>query len=325
MDDLRDSPLVSAIVPAYQRAHLLERAVKSALNAGKNVEVILVNDASPDDETAGECDRLGAQLPNVRVVHHAHNTGVAGARNTGIGLARGEFIAFVDCDDIRLPDSFEPQIAALQANPAALFCYGRSHIARSDDLRPLYVSPRNLPQLPSGDIWEFLLEFCPFWPVATLVRRRAFDEVGLMDTALTKCDDWDLWIRLSEVAPVAAVEDVVAIYRKTDPSSTQQTADLPAVFRPLLLVQKKAFQSPRGTRLTPGRQRALRRITTEICLYLLLATAIQHLRYNRKKAFASLLFAIQCAPLLSLQVVAHVAGCRLRRRRIRVPAPLTRM
>src|SRR5260370_1068949 len=103
---------ISVIIPTHARPHLLARAVESARAAGTNVEVIVVDDASID-ATADVCRELG----DLKYVRLEHNQGVAGARNVGILTSTGNYIAFLDDDDLRLPGSLDLQAAALDQNP----------------------------------------------------------------------------------------------------------------------------------------------------------------------------------------------------------------
>src|SRR3712207_6699120 len=109
-------PSVSVIIPTHGRPRLLPRAVESARRAGRDVEVIVVDDASTD-ETAEVC----RGLEGVRYVRLERNQGVAGARNVGLLVSTADYVAFLDDDDLRLPGSLDRQRAVLEARPAAGF------------------------------------------------------------------------------------------------------------------------------------------------------------------------------------------------------------
>src|SRR2546422_872849 len=110
---------VSVIIPTFNRPHLLPRAAESALRAGRDVEVIVVDDASAD-RTASVC----AALPDIKYVRLDRNQGVAGARNVGLLESTGDFVAFLDDDDLRLPYSLDHQLSLLEAVPDAGFVAG---------------------------------------------------------------------------------------------------------------------------------------------------------------------------------------------------------
>src|ERR1700756_3191722 len=105
-------PRASIIIPTVNRPHLLPRAVESARVAGKDVEIIVVDDASVDT-TAEVCRKF----TGIRYIRLERNQGVAGARNVGLLASRSNYIAFLDDDDLRLPGSIDLQSDALDANP----------------------------------------------------------------------------------------------------------------------------------------------------------------------------------------------------------------
>src|SRR5215831_553933 len=107
-------PRLSVVIPTYSRAALLPRAVESVLQAGTDLEVIVVDNASRDD-TAQVC----ARLPDIRYLRLERNTGEGGARNVGITESRSEYVAFLDDDDLRLPGSLDKQLDVLEDNPQA--------------------------------------------------------------------------------------------------------------------------------------------------------------------------------------------------------------
>jgi len=204
---------VSLIIPTFSRPHLLPRCVDSALKAGSSVEVIVVDDASTD-ETARVCQALR----DIKYVRLESNRGVAGARNEGVAVATGEYIGFLDDDDLRLPNSIDAQIDLLEAHPDAGMVYGRA-LYGDEQCRPKDGSyPDACPQ---GDVFWELMEW-NFIPCLTVIfRRRCLERVGLLDESGAGVDDWDLWIRISEVFPVLATEQTVAIWRQPTPTSAQ--------------------------------------------------------------------------------------------------------
>ena len=122
-----DMPGVSIIIPTHNRPHLLPRVDESARDAGTDVEIIVVDDASKD-ETALVC----RELAGINYIRLERNQGVAGARNVGILASSSEFIAFLDDDDLRLPGSLDLQRETLAANPEAALVCGAMLIADQD-------------------------------------------------------------------------------------------------------------------------------------------------------------------------------------------------
>jgi len=114
-------PRASIVITTHNRPHTLPRAIASAFAAGADVEVIVVDDASSD-----ETSRICESTPEIKYVRLDRNQGVAGARNVGLVATRGEFVSFLDDDDVRLPHSLDEQIAVLQRSPEAMFCYAQA-------------------------------------------------------------------------------------------------------------------------------------------------------------------------------------------------------
>lgn len=245
-------PTVSIVIPTRNRATLLVGAIRSALSAGSDVEVIVIDDASTD-ETAKLC----ASFPQIIYSRLARNQGLSAARNAGIEIASTEYVAFLDDDDLRIAGKLDAQVQALNDDPAAAFCYGPCLIA--DARRQLPTGEIYPDQCATGDIfWELM--GANFVPMPTVVARKtALIEVGLFNTALSQVEDWDMWLRLSEQHTVLAVDEPVALYRRCDGSSAQMSQDSGLIFGTLLCVQEMAFDLSRAREASPAKRRALRR------------------------------------------------------------------
>ena len=209
-------PRTSIIITTHNRPQLVPRAIASARAAGKDLEIIVVDDAS-SDETEAICK----SIPGINYVRLERNQGVAGARNVGLVACRGEYITFLDDDDLRLPNSLDEQIEALRKKPEAMLCYARAIPAEAGGKRG-EPYPANCPQ---GDIlWELLVR--NFIPCGTVVFRRAcISRAGLLDKSIPGIDDWDMWVRICELFPIVAVETPVLISRQSTPISGQGSSD----------------------------------------------------------------------------------------------------
>ena len=204
---------VSLIIPTFNRPHLLPRCVDSALQAGSDVEVIVVDDASYD-ETASVCQKLR----DIKYVRLDSNKGVAGARNEGLRASTSEYVSFLDDDDRRLPNSIDAQVKLLESQPDAGMIYGRA-LYGDEQCRPKGGSYPD--ECLQGDIFWQLMQW-NFVPCLTVVfRRMCLERVGLLDESAAGVDDWDLWVRISELYPVLATEQAVAIWRQPTPTSGQ--------------------------------------------------------------------------------------------------------
>jgi len=208
--------LTSVIIPTHNRPHLLSRAVESARAAGTNLEVIVVDDASTD-ETATVC----ATLRGIKYVRVERNQRVAGARNVGLLVSSGEFVSFLDDDDLRLPNSLDEQVKLLEADKQAGLIYGQAILGDQAGQSTNHVYPLVCPH---GDaFWDLLGQ--NFIPCGSAVfRRSCLNRVGLLDGDLPGIDDWDLWIRIAELYPIIALAKPVMIWRRSMPVSEQGTS-----------------------------------------------------------------------------------------------------
>jgi len=225
-------PLVSVVIPTHNRSRLVVRAVKSVLaQQGVDLEVIVVDDASRDD-TAKVVGSLTD--PRIRFLAHETNRGASAARNTGIGMAGGEYIAFLDSDDEWLPGKAAAQAAVLTGDPAVglVYCGFRT----VDEEMDLGID-RNI-EVHRGDVFGDLLRgWCPDTTSMLMARRDLLEEVGLFDTSLAGFQDYDLLLRLSRVTRFDLVEERLVV--KHEHGGPQLTTDTAARQRALeVLVEK---------------------------------------------------------------------------------------
>ena len=198
-------PLVSVIIPAFNRAEVIQRAVDSvAAQNFKDYEVIIVDDGSTDDLAFVE---KYSGLAHIRLIRHPENRGAAAARNTGVAAAAGRFIAFLDSDDSWHPDKLACQVAALQgAAPNVRVC-ATGYILRKGN-RELTICP----QPPPGRFKTEILFGCTISPGTTLlIDRSVFDKIGLFDENLRRLEDWDWLLRLAEAYDIMFIPKPLAI------------------------------------------------------------------------------------------------------------------
>jgi glycosyltransferase involved in cell wall biosynthesis len=244
-------PQASVNIATHSRPHLLPRAVESAFSAGTDVEVVVVDDASTD-RTAEVC----RSLPSIRYVRADRNQRVAGARNLGIMASTGEYLAFLDDDDLRLPGSLDLQVRELEATPEAGLVYGKAILADPDGVPTQTIEPEICPR---GDIFWQLLEFNFIHCLAAVFRRSSIYRVGLLDTSLPGMDDWDLWVRIAEVFPVAVVDEPVGMWRSFNPDSDQGSVRMPEIFLQANYVQRsKWLRLPRALAATEEERQQVR-------------------------------------------------------------------
>jgi glycosyltransferase involved in cell wall biosynthesis len=245
---------VSVIIPAYNRAHVIGRALRSVLSQDyDDFEIIVIDDGSSDSISqvvAGMGD------PRIRLIRHQANRGAAAARNTGIRAARGTHIAFLDSDDEWLPSKLRLQLDALAAEPAAAGVASGFLLRRGPDMSVQAIVPRMFKPLAMRLMWG-----CDLSPGATLLcRRDCFCRIGYFDEDLHRLEDWDWLLRFAHVYELTMVHMPLAIVHASGVPSTRLVAkalDIIAVryqpwaiqlgpsalriFRSSLLVEKAAI------------------------------------------------------------------------------------
>lgn len=188
-----EEPLVSVVIPVFNRAHTLRRAIESVLIQEMDAwELVVVDDGSTDQSTAIP---LSYGDPRIRLLRHEANRGAAAARNTGVQAARGRYVAFLDSDDEWLPGKLAAQFAAMEGRvdaPQAL-CTGFI-LHREETGRRCERWPRA-----DGSWFETILDGCYVSPGSTLMARRdCFAAVGPLDETLARLEDWDWLLRCME-------------------------------------------------------------------------------------------------------------------------------
>jgi glycosyltransferase involved in cell wall biosynthesis len=185
------APKISVIMPAYNAANLIAAALDSALHQSfQDIEIVVVNDGSPD--TAELEKVLTPYLPKIVYIKQ-ENKRAAGARNTAIRHANGEFLAFLDSDDIWFPDHLASQMKLFAEDPTLDLVYSNC-LSLGDPKRPHEWMDR-CPSRGPATFGALVVERCQI-PISTVVvRQSAIVKAGLFDESLTRCDDYDMWLR----------------------------------------------------------------------------------------------------------------------------------
>lgn len=201
--------LISVVMPCYNAAAYLAEAVASVMGQSHgNVELIIVDDGSTDGSTDIAVELAGRYPERIRQVFTSR-LGPYPARNHGLRIARGEFIAFLDADDWWLPETLEKLLAALLAHAADLAYCGWQNVGVGLE-RPPHVPP----EYEKGDAVEAFLRSCP-WPIhAALLRRNLVERLGGFSERRFSSMDYDFWLRaLSLTRNIVRVPEVLAFYR----------------------------------------------------------------------------------------------------------------
>jgi len=200
-----DKPLVSVIIPSFNRAWTLKDAVDSVLLQDySNIEIIVIDDGSTDNTP-----ELLKEYQNKIIVLRQENSGVSAARNFGIKKSRGEFIALLDSDDAWEQKKISCQVDFFMQNPDAMICQTEEIWIRNGKR----VNPKIKHKKPSGMIFEPSLNLCLVSPSAVMMKRELFDLKGYFNEEFIVCEDYDLWLRISSSLPVFLVDKPYTIKR----------------------------------------------------------------------------------------------------------------
>ncbi|MBW4507525.1 MAG: glycosyltransferase [Scytonematopsis contorta HA4267-MV1] len=227
---------VSIVIPAYNAMTYLPTTIESVFSQSFNdYEMIIVDDGSSDNTLEWVNKITDAR---VRVISQA-NQGASWARNAGIEHSQGEYIAFLDADDIWHPSKLEKQVDCLDAHPEVGLVYTWTELIDSKGLSTGRVFFNN----DEGNIWQVLTQhnIIECGSVA-MVRRACFEKVGLFDLNLSRSyvEDWDMWLRIATCYPFKVVKEALVFYRQHTNSSSKNWKAIEACFA---IVIEKAFQN----------------------------------------------------------------------------------
>ena len=195
---------VSVVIPTFNRASVITRALESILLQTRPPDEILVVDDGSTDDTA---ERVRAEFPGVRLIEQ-ENRGVSAARNAGIRAATGTWIALLDSDDEWLAEKLDRQLRAVATTEI------ETVLCHTDEIwirRGRRVNPMKKHRKHGGHIFEHCLPLCVISPSSALLHRRLFETVGWFDEDLPACEDYDLWLRVTARFPVLCIDEPLIV------------------------------------------------------------------------------------------------------------------
>lgn len=228
-------PKVTVIIPAFNAMKYLPETVGNLLQQTyQDFEVVIVNDGSQDNIQSWHTELAN---PKVKLVTQ-ENQGLAGARNTGIQHAQGEYVALLDADDLWHPSKLEKQVQVLDEHPQAGLVYTWTALVSADGT----PTGRIFKGYVEGNVWKKLIEFnvvgCGSVP---LIRKSCFDAVGVFDRNLGSfVEDWDLWLRIAPHFDFKVIKEPLVYYRQLPASASR---NIEAMERSYNIVLGKAFSS----------------------------------------------------------------------------------
>ena len=241
-------PKVSLIIATHNRCASLARAIESARNASRDLEIVVVDDAS-HDQTPDICSARS----DIKYIRLQRRVGLGPARNVGLIASSSPYISFLDDDDLRLPGSLDLQVDLLEARPDAGMIYGQALYGDDEGQAKGGGYPE---QCPEGDLfWEIMS--WNFIPCPSVVfRRECVKCLGLLEDDAPGIEDWDLWVRIAEVYPVLALDEPVAIWRQSSPHSGQFTSHEENLHREARRLHRdKWLKLPRATAVHAEKRR----------------------------------------------------------------------
>ncbi len=201
-------PTVSVIIPTYNRAAHLIEAIESVLaQTYRDFEILVVDDGSTDDTEAA----LAPYMSRIRYFKQ-DNSGVSVARNRGMLAAGGEYIAFLDSDDLWYPEKLEKQIAFMRNRPEIGMCYTDYFL--SDDPNKAPQSRMNVHQADQRSLAEILSKGSINLTSTIVFHRGLLSQIGLMDSTLFAAEDYDFWWRIIHHTRTAFLDEILVFYRE---------------------------------------------------------------------------------------------------------------
>jgi glycosyltransferase involved in cell wall biosynthesis len=245
------------VIPAYNAAPWISETLDSVLaQTFDDFEVIVVDDGSTDETP----EIVSRYQDSVRYLRKG-NGGSASARNAGIRAAQSAYIAFVDADDLWMPQKLELQMDLLSKDTDLAWVYSDALVVEEKSNNVLYRVGKHV-SLHAGDILRPLLLHDFISSPTPIIRREVFDVVGYFDESLLRSEDWDMWLRIAAEFRASFVDQPLAKYRRHSLSKTE-TIDLEYTLRSRLQIVEKALaQNPK--RLSGLRDRAVANVCSGV-------------------------------------------------------------
>lgn len=309
------APLVSFLVPAYNVAPFIGETLASVLSADRDdIEIVVVNDGSTDETPA-----ILAAVEDTRVrVIHQQNQGLPATRNTGIRHSRGEFLVFLDGDDLFEMNVLDQMLQPLLTDPGAALSYGNSVKFHSDGRRWARSPYGTVKPRPSGRLLREIVQRNFIGPPGCCcVRRRVVDQVGMFDATLLMGEDWDFYCRVAAAGTLVFVPVVCLQYRQHD---TSMSKGIGLKFESYARFTEALFSSEPLLHGFDIRERGRLRRSHESHIHGFIAIRALEARAYRR-SLAALLTAIRTYPPRAVEFVARYGWIALQGLLVTRPKP----
>jgi glycosyltransferase involved in cell wall biosynthesis len=250
--------MVTVIVPAYNRLHLLHDAIDSIFRQlFRQYQIVVVDDGSTDG-TEEYARRLEGE-DKVRYLRLEHSGRPGRVRNAGARLADGEYLAFLDSDDLWAPEKLARQIAFFQAHPDLRICHTREIWKRGERI----VSQAGQRHKRSGFIFADSLKKCIIGPSTVMMRRELFEQLGGFREDLEIAEDYELWLRVTAGYPVGYIDEPLVTKRGGRPDQLSARYGQIEIFR----IRALLLNLEAGTFAARQRERAARELVRKCRIY----------------------------------------------------------
>lgn len=231
---MKSSPLISVIIPTFNRPDLLKRAVQSVIHQSyKNIEIIIV-----DDNSEVDLQEIGDLDSRIQLLRNERNRGANYSRNKGTEMAKGEFFNFLDDDDELYPEKLEKQLRLFRNNQDPSLAVVACDII--DDRNNLNITLKNRK---SGYIYRDLLKsYCVYLTTSLLIKAQCFREIQGFDETLVANHEYDLCIRLAEKHTFDFIPEVLCINHASENQINSNFRKKLIGSRQMYLKHKKAFR-----------------------------------------------------------------------------------
>ena len=237
---------VSVVIPCYNGEHFIGNAIESILNQSfQEFQAIVVDDGSTDDSK--KIVQKFLPDPKIELVQHTENRGIAAARNTGIRGTKAPYIAFLDQDDLWRPDKLEKQVAVFKndiAGEIGLVFSDQKILMENRPNRKFRARkvPKNINEAQPQEVIKALYQHC-FIPMSVLVRRRCFDELGLLNEKIRSgADDYEFYCRLVSRYKIFHIAEPLMIRREHGSNYT----DFEKMFPDALMIGRRLVKKNPG-------------------------------------------------------------------------------
>jgi len=203
---------ISSIIPTYNRAEFLTRAIESILNQTYNIDEIIVVDDGSTDNTK----EILRKYKNIKIIK-TQNLGVSHARNSGIKNAKNEWVSFLDSDDTWMKDKIEKQIHFHTNNPKILISHTHEKWIRNNKSIKYPTSLKK----PNGNCFLDNISKCKIATSSVMMHKSIFENIGYFDENMSVCEDYDIFLKISLKYEIGLLEDeLITKYAGHDQLST---------------------------------------------------------------------------------------------------------